>query len=200
MYRRTMWIKRDRTKEDVWRCVNRLEFGTKYCKHSPSLKEPILHQAILNCIQSVFHNKEEIAEAVREAQKKIILFEDAKNNPEVIRQRIQDIDHGMANLLTLAAQSSQIELFEKKFKEMTEEKARLTEQLKQAEEDATTDAKRQKQLDDILKAIDFDIVELTEFDDTFIRRIVEQVTILSKDKIEVRFIGGFSKVGEIPTK
>ena len=62
MYRRTMWIKRDRTKEDVWRCVNRLEFGTKYCKHSPSLKEPILHQAILNCIQSVFHNKEEIAE------------------------------------------------------------------------------------------------------------------------------------------
>lgn len=148
----------------------------------------------------VFHNKEEIAEAVREAQKKIILFEDAKNNPEVIRQRMQDIDHGMANLLTLAAQSSQIELFEKKFKEMTEEKARLTEQLKQAEEDATTDAKRQKQLDDILKAIDIDIVELTEFDDTFIRRIVEQVTILSKDKIEVRFIGGFSKVGDIPTK
>ena len=137
---------------------------------------------------------------LREAQKKIILFEDAKNNPEVIRQRMQDIDHGMANLLTLAAQSSQIELFEKKFKEMTEEKARLTEQLKQAEEDATTDAKRQKQLDDILKAIDIDIVELTEFDDTFIRRIVEQVTILSKDKIEVRFIGGFSKVGDIPTK
>ena len=53
---------------------------------------------------------------------------------------------------------------------------------------------------DILKAIDIDIVELTEFDDTFIRRIVEQVTILSKDKIEVRFIGGFSKVGDIPTK
>ena len=68
------------------------------------------------------------------------------------------------------------------------------------QEDATTDAKRQKQLDDILKAIDIDIVELTEFDDTFIRRIVEQVTILSKDKIEVRFIGGFSKVGDIPTK
>lgn len=118
----------------------------------------------------------------------------------MIRQRIQDIDHGMANLLTLAAQSSQTELFEKKFKEMTEEKARLAEQLKQAEENATTDAKRQKQLDDILKAIDIDIVELTEFDDTFIRRIVEQVTILSKDKIEVRFIGGFSKVGDIPTK
>ena len=98
-----------------------------------------------------------------------------------LKERLENMKQkvaGMANLLTLAAQSSQIELFEKKFKEMTEEKARLTEQLKQAEEDATTDAKRQKQLDDILKAIDIDIVELTEFDDTFIRRIVEQVTIL----------------------
>ena len=32
----------------VWRCISRLEFGTKYCQHSPSFKEPILHQAILN--------------------------------------------------------------------------------------------------------------------------------------------------------
>lgn len=104
----------------------------------------------------------------------------------------------MANLLIMASQSSQTELFENKFNEMTDKKARLTEQLHQVEEDATADAKRQKQLDDILKAIDIDIVELTEFDDTFIRRIVEQVTILSKDKIEVRFIGGFSKVGDIP--
>lgn len=81
---------------------------------------------------------------------------------------------------------------------MAEEKARLTEQLKQAESDAETDHRHQKKLDDILKAINIDIVELTEFDDTFIRRVVEQVTILSKDKIEVRFIGGFSKVGDIP--
>ena len=113
MYRRTMWIKRDGTKEDVWRCVNRLEFGTKYCKHSPSLKEPILHQAILNCIQSVFHNKEEIAEAVREAQKKIILFEDAKNNPEVIRQRMQDIDQRNGESFNFGSPKSQTELFEK---------------------------------------------------------------------------------------
>lgn len=196
MYRRTMWIKRDGTKENVWRCVNRLEFGTKQCKHSPSLKEPALHQAILSCIQSVFHNKDEIVEAIREAQKNIILFENVKNNPETIRQQIQDIDYGMANLLIMASQSSQTELFENKFKEMTDEKARLTEQLHQVEEDVITDVKRQKQLDDILKTIDIDVVELTEFDDTFIRRIVEQVTILSKDQIEVRFIGGFSK-GEI---
>ncbi|HIX13727.1 MAG TPA: recombinase family protein [Candidatus Anaerofilum faecale] len=38
MYRRTMWKKRDGTKEYVWRCINRLEQGTRCCKNSPSLK------------------------------------------------------------------------------------------------------------------------------------------------------------------
>ena len=53
-------------------------------------------------------------------------------------------------------------------------------------------------LDSILKSTDIDLIPPTEFDDFFIRRIVEQVTILSNEKIEVRFIGGFSKVGDIP--
>ena len=31
----------------MWRCVSRLEFGTKYCQHSPTLDEGKLHSAIL---------------------------------------------------------------------------------------------------------------------------------------------------------
>ena len=198
MYRRTMWIKRDGTKEHVWRCVNRLEFGTKYCKHSPSLKEPVLHQAILNCIQSVFHNKEEIMDAIRDTEKKILMLGDGKNNPELLRQKIQDIKNGMANLLTLASQSFHGDEFEKTFREMTEEKARLTERLQQAEKDLEGEQIQHMKLDSILKSTDIDLIPPTEFDDFFIRRIVEQVTILSNEKIEVRFIGGFSKVGDIP--
>lgn len=200
MYRRTMWIKRDGAKENVWRCVNRLEFGTRHCKHSPSLKEPVLHRAILNCIQSVFHNREEVVQAVQSIQKKILLFEETKNNPMAIRQQIEDIDHSMANLLTLASQSEKLELFESKFKEMTEQKSRLTAQLEQAEKNAEVSQEKQAQIDRILEAVNIDDTNLTEFDDDFIRRIVEQVTVLSKDKIEVRFIGGFSKVGNIPNQ
>ena len=42
-------------------------------------------------------------------------------------------NHCDANLLTLASQSDKLELFESKFKEMTEQKARLAAQLEQAE-------------------------------------------------------------------
>ena len=197
MYRRTMWIKRDGTKENVWRCINRLEFGKKNCKSSPSLKEPVLHQAILNCIQSVFHSKEEAVQAVQSIQKRLIFFENAEDDLLAIQQKIEEIEHGMANLLTLASQGNQIELFEAKFKDMTQEKARLTQQLEQAEQLAGADQAKQEQINRVLESINVDTVALTEFEDNFIRRIVEQVTVLSEDTIEVRFIGGFSKVGNI---
>lgn len=33
-------------KQIVWRCVNRLEYGTKFCSHSPSIPEEELHSLI----------------------------------------------------------------------------------------------------------------------------------------------------------
>ena len=137
-------------------------------------------------------------DAIRDTEKKILMLGDGKNNPELLRQKIQDIENGMANLLTLASQSFHGDEFEKTFREMTEEKARLTERLQQAEKDLESEQIQHMKLDSILKSTDIDLIPPTEFDDFFIRRIVEQVTILSNEKIEVRFIGGFSKVGDIP--
>ena len=45
-YKRVTWA-RNGKKRIVWRCVSRLEFGTKYCQHSPTLDEGRLHSAIL---------------------------------------------------------------------------------------------------------------------------------------------------------
>ena len=48
-YKRCTWA-RNGKKRIVWRCVSRLEFGTKYCHDSPSMDENKLHQAILEGI------------------------------------------------------------------------------------------------------------------------------------------------------
>ena len=50
------------------------------------------------------------------------------------------------------------------------------------------------------KLVEAENLFLSEFDDGFIRRVVEQVTVLSAEQIEVRFVGGFSKVGEISNR
>lgn len=41
---------RNGKKRIVWRCVSRLEFGTKYCHSSPSMEEGKLHRAILEAL------------------------------------------------------------------------------------------------------------------------------------------------------
>ena len=45
-YKRCTWA-RNGKKRIVWRCVSRLEFGTKYCHNSPTLDEDKLHSAIV---------------------------------------------------------------------------------------------------------------------------------------------------------
>ena len=40
-------------------------------------------------------------------------------------------------------------------------------------------------------------LDLTEFQDDFIRRVIEQVTVVDKDRIQVRFVGGFEVEGRV---
>lgn len=53
-YRRMVWKKRSGEKQPVWRCANRLDNGTRYCKQSPTIQEYALHDAILDAIKVNF--------------------------------------------------------------------------------------------------------------------------------------------------
>lgn len=48
-YRRCTWTARGQ-KKIVWRCISRLDYGKKYCKHSPSIEESVLQNAIMDVI------------------------------------------------------------------------------------------------------------------------------------------------------
>ena len=43
-------------KQIVWRCENRIEYGTKFCSSSPSLPEEELHRVILKAVQDLAAN------------------------------------------------------------------------------------------------------------------------------------------------
>ena len=61
-YRRVTWDIHGR-KQVVWRCINRVEFGKRYCGDSPSIPEEALHQAILEAIRSLVQNHQKDIEA-----------------------------------------------------------------------------------------------------------------------------------------
>ena len=54
-YKRVTWNIHGR-KQIVWRCVNRIEYGTKFCGSSPSIPEEKLHRTILKAVQDLYYN------------------------------------------------------------------------------------------------------------------------------------------------
>ena len=189
MCRRTQWIKRDGTKEYVWRCVNRLENGKKYCKNSPSLKEPQLQEAIMAAIREQFTDRDKVKEALKNVEKRIILHSDPQQDVTPLLTRIQEIDQAMSNLLLLVSHSADSRIYDEKFKALTKEKADLQAQVDAGEQVARQDQDRKQQLQEIIDAINLQEVELNGYDDELVRRIVETVTVRSaaEPQLEIKF-------------
>ena len=160
-------------------------------------KEPQLHQAIMCCIRSIFNNTEEIVQAVQGVQRKLLLFAGEPVGPAGLQQRIDEIETTMTSLLELAARNDAAELCEAKFKELTQEKKHLLERLQEVRQRLDADQEKQYEIQRLMQAIDADTVDISEFSDDLGRRIVERVTVLSKDEIEVRFVGGYSKIEKL---
>ena len=194
MYRRTQWIKRDGTKEFVWRCVNRLENGRKYCKNSPSLKEPQLQEAIMAAIREQFTDRDKVKEALKDVEEKIILHSAPQQDVAPLLTHIQEIDQAMSNLLLLVSHSADSGIYDAKFKELTREKADLQAQVDAVEQAARQDQDRQRELQAVLEAIDRQPVALERYDDELVRQIIERIEVIPGGTLSIAFSDTADKV------
>ena len=92
-YKRVTWNIHGR-KQIVWRCVNRIEYGTKFCGSSPSVPEEKLHRAILKAVQDLAANfTDEVAAQINGILHDIQTGESTKPNlQEQLEQTQQEFD------------------------------------------------------------------------------------------------------------
>ena len=57
LYRRCIWKKGEKVRV-VWRCCNRLSYGTKYCRKSPTLDETLLYDVVVQAINQQLYRPE----------------------------------------------------------------------------------------------------------------------------------------------
>ena len=50
---------------------------------------------------------------------------------------------------------------------------------------------RENKAKEIMALISAEALDLTEYSDTLVYRVIERVTVLSKEEIRIRFVGGF---------
>ena len=183
-YKRCTWA-RNGKKRIVWRCVSRLEFGTKYCHSSPTLDEDRLHRAILGALNEFGAVRGEAAasalELARMAQGGTGVGDEA-----ALRQRLDELGAEQAALVDQALKNMEDAELNARMKAVVEEKQDILNQLaalqKEAERQALQASRRQEMEAWLARQPDV----LTEYDDGVTRRLVERITVVDGETIRVR--------------
>ena len=104
----------------------------------------------------------------------------------MIENRLHDLDKDLDRLLTMDGS----EIVDLRIKQISDEMLQLRQMKKRAELDQQ-DMGRASKAKEIMTLISAGDLDLTEYSDTLVYRVIERVTVLSKEGIRIRFVGGF---------
>ena len=196
-YRRCTWTVGGK-KRIVWRCINRLDYGKKYCHHSPTMEEAPLQNAIMDAVLRTAQIDLNVLQTLKQ-HIQLGLGAGAEEDKSVeIQIRIAQIDQEFKSLLnSVTAENQQELLTDPRITNLMTEKRQLEKELA---EHAASEQHRQNtasRLDNIFTILDGMKNHPLTYDDAVIRQILQCVIVESKERIKVVFIGGMEVEAEV---
>lgn len=197
-YRRQVWSK-DGLKSAVWRCENRLKNGTKYCKHSPTLKEEVLNEAVMTAINSVVENEGDFVGAFRENVIRVIGNYSTKSVPTEYDEKIDKLQSEMLALIEENAKKGIVtEDFDEQYQKISEK----IKTLKRLKLNAVREQKKAENFEQRVSAVDTCLkkttYEVREFDDDLVRRLLQTIRVINEDTLEIQFKSGIVMKQRLP--
>lgn len=188
-YRRCTWTVKGE-KKIVWRCINRLDYGKKYCHHSPTIEESVLQEAIMNAILKTAQENAELLKTLKLQISMGLEAEETEDKSLDIQIRIAEIDTEFKKMLNAVSEGNIENFDEEHANELMSEKQKLTQQLEQCVNAKHKRESAKSRLDEIFTILDGLKNHPITYDDQIIRQILECVIVKSKEEIEVVFAGG----------
>ena len=183
LYRRCTWI-RPNGKRIVWRCVSRLDYGKKYCHHSPTLDEVPLQQAILAALNSVMHDNEYLIQQITNAmQLELISDSQTRTLLGMIERRLTELESQFQYLLEQATDDPAI--YHTQFKEILNEQTALKKKRTELEANIQMQDENRRRIVATRNALADMSPHITEWDEIAIRQLVDTVKAISKEEILV---------------
>ena len=179
-----------RQEESVWRCMNRLDYGKKYCHHSPSIEESLLQDAVMRAIMQTAKQNIEVLKTLKIHIGMGLTDEVIEDKTLDIQIRIAEIDAEFQKMLKTVSADNADGIDEERITELMNEKQRLTVQLEQYAAMRQKRESAKSRLDEIFTILDGLQNHPMEYDDTLVRQMIECVVVESKEKIKVVIIGG----------
>lgn len=188
-YRRCVWHMRNSGKiRTVWRCCNRLDHGKKFCKHSPTLDEAPLQQALIAAINHQLYRPEYLLAPFNRTLLESSYADSippAKSWPELYANLLEfqrRIDYSFVELLMQCAEQKDWETHEAQFRELVKQRA---------EYDEYIDAFDMRQYEEERRKNTYHLpFQLTEYNETIIRQVLDTVRVLDAKRLLITFKGG----------
>jgi len=192
-YRRTTWAKNGK-KVIVWRCINRLEHGTKRCHESPTLKEEVIQEAIMGKLHSLSIDQEEenFLNGVKEDILRAAKVVGGACTEEEIDKTIEELRDQLMDYVGMAAREHGGENW---YSDRMRKLGLQISELKRRRESI----REQEKIRDEYEYLDQEISRLigetggatgAEFDNIFIRQIVREIRVISKNKLQIQLRTG----------
>lgn len=189
-YRRCTWTAHGE-KRIVWRCVKRLDYGKKYCHNSPTLDESRIQKAIVNVIQKFTQQDPQLLKTLKSHIERGINDAVREDDSLDIQLRLAAVEKEINELFNTISVDTIESFDEKKAEELLSEKNKLQAELDRIAELNQKDKNKQSRISEIMDLIDGIKNRTMEYDDRFVRQIIEAIIVESKEKIKVIFIGGY---------
>jgi DNA invertase Pin-like site-specific DNA recombinase len=188
-YRRVTWT-RPEGKKIVWRCINRLENGKKFCKDAPTLEENRIHTAVVSAMNEMFSQKS-LKAILQDSIRTALLPENGETSLAAIDSRLSQLREQQYRLLQLAAAvGADSTQYDEELKKVSMEFSALVAkrgELEKNKQDTEQADERVEQLAAELESVDTGI---TAFDEVTVRQMISAITVLSEEKLLIRFKDG----------
>ena len=187
-YRRCTWSKNGK-KKIVWRCISRLDYGTKYCKDSPSIEESVLQNAIAEAITKKAQMESSGIERIR---RHIELYQSSQDMSGILakQERLKAIQAHIEQLTNMDSEAAQNGDFDAQFESLYAEMYTIKDELAEADK---TKSKLETAADSIgeMAAVMNGLKNHpVEYNDLAVRQLIECIKVMSADTIHIYFKDG----------
>ena len=177
-------------KRPVWRCVSRLDYGKKFCTHSPTLDEEPLQQAILAAANAAMADHDALARQLTSSMERELAPVPGESMSLADMDRTLEELSTQFNALLAEASTNPGADYTERFRSLSEATAQLKERKVRLEGICQENQKVNQRLQTVSAALEHISAELIEWDEEVIHQLLEKVTVLSREKIRVTLRDG----------
>jgi len=189
-YRRCTWTSHG-VRRIVWRCVSRLDYGTKYCKDSLTVEEGKLQQAIVRALNR-FHERDKslYLNLMKSTIADAIGLTGGEEDIGELESRIEALNKRILEMVTKSIQGGHdVSGMEEEIKDMSDNidqlKARI-QAIRESVDDEVSIVRKQQ----LQETIDQRMAHMDQYDDSIVRQMIECVKVYADGRITVIFGGG----------